>query len=285
MTLPSNVSGLSGRLVGVLWGDAKSGKTTYACSLPGKKLLINFDPEGFSSVAYRSADVDVLDLSTMPATKSIQEAHKVADFLYHNSETYGSVIVDSLTTMTELALHDAIHRGIGRGKGGFIPTIEEPGLTCYGARNSCVNMVVNRILRATGINKQNCFFIAHADDPEIAQDNKTIIQQTIMLSSKIRNVVCLKVSEVYHLSIDNGKRTVYIAPFGVKRPMGSRVFDTETFKRFTLTYDINKDDDAQGCSLSSIIHAWKEYGFKKLTALPSAIHTAKGNTHVYNRTD
>lgn len=264
---PQNASALSGRLVGIIWGDAKSGKTTYACSLPGRKLLINFDPDGFSSIAYRD-DVDVLDLSTMAATEAMISAKKAAQYIIESAGDYESVIVDSLTTLTELALHDAVAKGIGKGKGGFFPTIDEPGLASYGARNNGVNDVVSKILRATGQQKLNCFFIAHADDPEFTQDGKTIVQQTIMLSAKIRNMAGLKVSEIYHINIDGGRRTLYVAPFGVKKPMGSRIFDTEKFKKFSLDYDINEPDEEQPCSLQSIIKNWKDGGFKKLTGLP-----------------
>lgn len=265
---PTMASALSGRLVGIIWGDAKTGKTTYACSLPGRKLLINFDPEGFSSVAYRD-DVDVIDLSNMTATDALQNARKAAQYIVENSETYESVIVDSLTTLTELSLQDAVARGIGKSPK-FTPTIDAPGLTGYGARNNNVNDVISKILRGTGQKGLNCFFIAHADDPEFSQDGKTIVQQTIMLSAKIRNTAGLKVSEIYHLHTDNGRRTLYTAPFGVKRPMGSRIFDTEKVKKFELKYDINKPDEEQAQSLQCIIKEWKENGFKKLTNSPKA---------------
>lgn len=261
-----SAANLAGRLVGIIWGDAKAGKTTYACSLPDKKLLINFDPEGFSSIAYRD-DVDIIDLSTMPANEAIVNARKAAQYIIENANKYGSVIVDSLTTLTELALHDAVARGIGK-SGSYTPTIDAPGLAGYGARNNTVNDIISKILRATGQTKLNCFFIAHADDPELSQDGKTIIQQTIMLSAKIRNNAALKVSEIYHINVSQGKRTLYLAPFGVKKPMGSRIFDTKAFTKFALDYDIDKPDEEQVCSLQRIITAWRTNNFTKLKSLP-----------------
>lgn len=266
---PTNASALSGRLVGIIWGDSKTGKTTYACSLPGKKLLINFDPEGFSSIAYRF-DVDIIDLSNDTPIDAMKNAEKVAQYIVENAQEagYSSVIVDSLTTLTEVSLHAAVAKGIGKGKGGFVPTIDEPGLSAWGARNNGVNTVISKIIRATGKVGLHCYFVAHADDPEFSQDGKTIVQQTIMLSAKIRNMAGLKVSEVYHLHVDQGRRTLYLAPFGVKRPMGSRVFNTEKFKKFQLLYDIDKPDEEQNCSLQNIVKAWQEGGFKKLEGLP-----------------
>lgn len=267
---PQNASALSGRLVGVIWGNSKTGKTTWACSLPGRKLLINFDPEGFSSIAYRD-DVDIIDLSILTPTDALRDAEKVGTYILENSDKYQSIVVDSLTTLSELALRDAIAKGLGKSNSGaFVPTLDEPGLTAYGGRNNRVNEVIWKILRATGQKKLHAFFIAHEDDPEYSKDGKTIVQQTIMLSAKIRNNAALKVSEIYYLNYDNGRRTIYLSPFGVKKPMGSRVFNTEEFQSFRLTYDIDKPDEEQQCSLQSIVRAWEEGGYKKLTALPKA---------------
>lgn len=263
---PVSAKDLAGRLVGIIWGDSKAGKTTYACSLPGKKLLINFDPEGFSSIAYRD-DVDIIDLSSLAPTEAIKQAKKAAQYIVENKEEYESVIFDSLTTLTDISLRDAVARGIGKGAS-FSPTIDSPGLACYGARNNTINDIVSMILRGTGQRKMNCFFIAHADDPEYSQDGKTIVQHTIMLSAKIRNNVALRVSEIYHLNVSNGKRTLYLAPFGMKKPMGSRIFATEKLKSFVLNYDIEKPDEEQPHSIQSIVKAWKANGFKKLISLP-----------------
>lgn len=263
-----NVSDLAGRLVGIIWGDSKTGKTTWACSLPGKKLLINFDPEGFSTVAYRD-DISVIDLSPMTPKDAMLNASKAGQYILENADDFDSVIVDSLTTLTEVALHDAVNQGLGK-SAQFTPTIDAPGLAAYGGRNNRVNQVISSILRATGQKKLNCFFIAHADDPEYSQDGKTITQQTIMLSAKIRNAAGLKVSEIYHITYNGKQRTVYLAPFGVKKPMGSRIFDTTAVPKFELTYDINKPDSEQGHSLQSIIKNWRENGFQKLTSPPQA---------------
>ena len=264
---PTLASALSGRLVGIIWGDAKAGKTTYACTLPGRKLIINFDPEGYSSIAHRK-DVDVIDLSLASASEAIQNARKVGQYIIDEADNYTSIIVDSLTTLTELAMHDAVNRGVGKGKNGFVPTIDEPGLAGYGARNNAVNDVISRILRATGQTKKHCFFIAHMDDPEYTHDGKSIVQQTIMLSAKIRNGVALKVSEIYHISVEGTRRTLYVAPHGMKRPMGSRIFDTEICKKFVLYNGVDKPDEEREDSLCNIIATWKDDNFEKLKGLP-----------------
>ncbi len=261
-------SDIKHRFAGVIWGDAKCGKTTWAASLPGKKLIVNFDPDGFTTLSNRD-DFDVLDLSQLPPVDAIKQAKKVGEHIIANPDDYQSVIVDSLTTLTEAAIYDAVQRQIGKSKT-FTPSIDAPGLSAWGARNTTVNEVNAKILRATAQKGVHCFFIAHADDPEFDENGKNIVQHTIMLSAKIRNNVGLKVSEIYHMTLGTGnRRTVYLAPFGYKKPMGSRIFDASKLPKFELNYDYNKPDAEQSHSLSSIFAAWENGGKQKLTAIPN----------------
>lgn len=263
---PTSAADLVHRLAGVIWGDAKTGKTTWAMSLPGRKLLINFDPDGFLSVAHRN-DFDLLDFSLLPAGEQIEQAKKAASFIVQQKDTYQSVIVDSVTNIVAASITDAINRGVGK-SATFTPSIDAPGLAAWGARNSHTMDVITRILRATGQNKQHCFFIAHADDPEYAQDGKSIIRQTMMLSAKVRNPLGLNVSEIYYVGLASGnRRTVYTAPHGVLTPMGSRIFDTTKVPKFELPYSIEKPDEEQPTSLVKIFDAFKAKR-SKLTEVP-----------------
>lgn len=258
---------LNKRLSGIIWGDAKTGKTTWAMSLPGRKLLINFDPDGFMSVAHRD-DFDTFDLSNMPATEAISNAKKAAKYIVDNGDKYGSVILDSMTTLARIALEDAIERGIGKTKT-FTPTLEMPGLQGYGGRTANVISVTEKIMRATGQRGLNCFFIAHKDDPTFDEDGKNIVQHTIMLSASIRNNAALRVSEIYHLALASGnRRTVHLAPLGNLQPMGSRIFDTAAVPKFALTYSPDIPDDQQPTSLMSIINKYKAGNFAKLKGEP-----------------
>lgn len=254
------------RLAGVIWGDAKTGKTTWAMSLPGRKLLINLDPDGYLSVAHRD-DFDMIDLSLLPPKDQIEQAKKAASYILENKDKYQSVILDSATALVSASLQDAIARGVGK-SASFTPSLDAPGLVAYGSRNSHANDVINRLLRATGQNKQNCFIIAHADDPEYDQKGDNIVKQTIMLSAKTRNPLTQNVSEIYYLGLASGnRRTVYTAPFGVLTPMGSRIFDTAKVSRFDLKYTIEKSDEEQPDSLLSIFKAFKDKR-NKLTEPP-----------------
>lgn len=256
------------RITGLIWGDAKAGKTTYAMTLPGKKLIINFDPDGFTSVAYRK-DFDVIDLSQLDAQTAIEQGRKAAAFIIENKGNYQSVIVDSLTTLAEAALGSAIAKGIGK-SATFTPSLDAPGLAGYGGRNNAFNDVVSRVLRATAQANMHCFFIAHTDDPEYDKKGENIVQQTMMLSSKMRNTSALKVSEVWHMTCsDNNTRTIYLAPFGVKKPMGSRMFDMKAVSKFTLTYDIDKTDAEQPQAICNIYDTWLSAGMVKIKKAPA----------------
>lgn len=262
----TNLKTLQTRHLGIIWGDAKTGKTTWAATLPGHKLLVNFDPDGFMSIADRD-DIDVLNLAQYEAGEAINQGKKVGAYILENADKYDSVIVDSLTTLAEFAMYDAVKRGVGK-SASFTPTIDAPGLSAYGGRNNNVNDVVGKIIRATAQKEMHCFFIAHSDDPEYDKDGKNIVQQTIMLSAKIRNMAALKVSEIYHINLGTqNRRTVYLAPFGVKKPMGSRIFDTKQFPSFELKYDPAQPDAGQRDTLAAIFTAWDEGGRRKLTGL------------------
>ena len=264
---PMPIDSLYKRLSGIIWGDAKTGKTTWAMSLPGRKLLINFDPDGYVSVAHRN-DFDTFDLANMPATEAISNAKKVASWIVENGDKYESVIVDSLTTLSSVALEDAVLRCIGKTKN-FTPTLEVPGLQGYGGRTTNVQSVVEKIMRATGQKGLHCFFIAHKDDPEFDEDGKNSVQQTLMLSAKIRTNAALIVSEIYQLSLAPGnRRTVNLAPVGHLQPMGSRIFDTVKVPKFSLAYSPDIPDEEQPTSLMRIIAAHKAGGYAKLKGEP-----------------
>lgn len=254
---PTSSADLITRVAGIIWGDSKTGKTTWAMSLPGRKLLINFDPDGYLSVASRD-DFDVLDLSILPVGEQIDQAKKAATYIVENKDKYQSVILDSVTTLVAATTKDAINRGVGKSTK-FSPTLDTPGLVAYGSRNAHAMDVIEKVLRATGINRQHCFFIAHADDPEYDEDGKNVLRQTMMLGAKVRQGAALRVSEIYYLGLaTQNRRTIYTAPFGVLTPMGSRIFDTAKVPRFDLRYTIDKPDDQQPDSLLSIIAAFQK---------------------------
>lgn len=261
-----NVNKISNRVAMILWGTSKTGKTTYACSAPGRKLIVNFDPDGYSTVADRD-DVDVIDLSLDPPSDALKKAQQAPMFIKENAEKYGTVILDNMTTLMEVCLHDAINNKIGASSK-FVPSLDTPGLIAYGARNNRFNEVFGKLTRATGQHNLNFIAIAHQDDPQFSEDGRTIVEQTMLLPSKPRQQSSIKTSEIWYIDIASGRRTLYLHPFGTKKPMGSRMFDTSKVSKFELKYTIHEDDDDQGHSLTSIIESWHNGGKKKLTKVP-----------------
>jgi hypothetical protein len=255
---------LATRMVGILWGDAKTGKTTYAASLPGKKLILNYDPDGYMSIANRD-DFDVVDMSEMTALEAQKASLQCETLIRDKGDQYDSVIVDSLTTLAEMSLNYAVASGVGKSKT-FTPSILSPGLSAYGGRNTTFNDLVTRFLRATSKHKLHLFMLAHTADPE-RDDAGNAVEQTIMLGDKMRNTSSLKSSEIWHLSQSTSGRTIYLKPFGIKKPMGSRIFDVDKLSSFKLNYDPDLPDEDQPHSLASIYKAWEEGGRKKLTTL------------------
>ena len=53
------------RLSLLVWGKSGSGKTTLAATAPGKKLWLNFDPDGVDVLTDRD-DVELLDFAPKP---------------------------------------------------------------------------------------------------------------------------------------------------------------------------------------------------------------------------
>ena len=132
------------RMSALIWGDAGCGKTTFAATAPGQKLLINFDPDGPASIATRD-DVTVLDFSDQSETIvnkfAIDDPIKIDKFLEEHPE-YETIIFDSTTTFSELALLEAVKK---YPKSDYF----NPGLQGYGARNKIVMRAVRGMLRMT----------------------------------------------------------------------------------------------------------------------------------------
>ena len=252
------------RMVGVLWGDAKVGKTTYAMSLPGKKLLINFDPDGYLSVANRS-DFDLIDLSEMTALEAGNQAEKLGAYIVDNKDKYQSVVLDSLTTLVEMSLNYAIQKGVGKSSG-FTPSILTPGLSAYGGRNNIFNDVISRVLRATSLANMHVFMIAHNADA-LVDEKGNQISQTIMLPDKTRNMTALKSSEIWHINQTRSGRTIYVKPFGIKAPMGSRIINTDKLSSFVLNYDPSVPDADQPHALANIYQTWIDGDKQKLVTI------------------
>lgn len=239
------------RMSMLLWGPSGVGKTTLACTAPGKKLLVLFDPDGDASIAGRD-DVDVLDLTK--AKNSIVELFKSQDNplnLGKIVEEYDTIIIDSLTN----AQHTSVMHAITTLKGA---TIERPSLQGYGARNALITQLVKNVLKLTKKHDKHCIFIAHEGAADYS-DEGIVREITFSLGGQLKTSAPVDFSECWYVE-DTGKvRRIAIRPCRQRKPMKSRMFTTSDAPEFTWKHD--------GTEIASWYTAWEQDGWKK-QALP-----------------
>jgi len=250
----------------LLWGLAGCGKTTLAASAPGRKLLINFDPDGPVSLGARD-DIVLIDLSaerygivdvfkldddpTLPLGDKKYRLSKIIEAL--EIET---VIVDSVTAFTD----QAVQKGISVTKGA---TIERPSPGAYGARNALTLRMMSGILRLTKRMNVNVIFITHEDDSGVRDKEGNLLHITMLLGGKLSGQVGLQISEVWFMSDDGSKRKLALRPARTRKPMKTRMFDARDKVEFVLQYDPYKDVYGKH-SLSQFIKEWEDNGRNKI---------------------
>ncbi|MCA2510513.1 MAG: AAA family ATPase [Microcystis sp. M60BS1] len=246
------------RLSLLLWGPAGCGKTTLAATAPGKKLWINFDPDGTDSIAYRN-DVLIADLSSQKYT--ITERFKTDDglgigkLLADDSIGIDTVVVDSLTAYSQLA----VESGIATTKGA---TLERPSPGAYGARNALTLRLITGLLRLTAQYKKNIIFITH-EDSATTDDSGNVLYITMQLGGKLPDQASLQISEVWFMNDDGKQRKLAVRPCRARKPMKSRMFDTSGSPEFIWKYDINSNDESQ--TLASWYQSWVKNDYNKIS--------------------
>lgn len=230
----------------LLWGASGTGKTTLACTAPGKKLLILFDPDGDASIAERD-DVDVVDMSQ--ARNSIVDQFKQSGVMGIDKiiDQYDTVIIDSLTN----AQHMSVMHAVTVVKGA---SIERPSLQGYGHRNALITQLVKNLLRLTAKHNKHVVFIAHEASPQI-NDSGVVTAITIALGGQLVTAAPVDFSEVWCLQ-DTGKtRRILIRPVRNYKPCKTRMFVTTGSPEFTW--------DHTGSEVADWFSAWKDAGYKK----------------------
>jgi hypothetical protein len=251
----------------LLWGLAGCGKTTLAASAPGRKLLINFDPDGPVSLGPRS-DIALLDLSG--ERYGVVDIFKLDDdplLPWHDGKKYRlsklieelgivTVIVDSVTAFTD----QAVQKGISVTKGA---TIERPSPGAYGARNALTLRMMSGILRLTKRMNINVIFITHEDDSGVRDKEGNLLHITMLLGGKLGGQVGLQLSEVWFMSDDGKVRKIAVRPARMRKPMKTRMFDARDKVEFVLKYDPYKS--VYGVhSLTAFIEEWEANGRNKI---------------------
>ncbi len=252
----------------LLWGPAGCGKTVWACSLPGRKLLINFDPDGPSSLGDRD-DIIIIDLSG--------EKHTVVDKFKTDDDPLlplagksfrlskilidldiSGVIVDSCSAFSQLATD----QGISVTKGA---TVERPSPGAYGARNALTLRMMSGILRTTKRFNRHVIFITHEDDAGVRNSEGELLHITMLIGGKLGSQTALQISEVWHMGDDGKQRKVMIRPARMRKPMKTRMFSADSTIEFTCKYKQFGPDAPYGeHSLASFIEEWEEHGHAKI---------------------
>lgn len=265
LQLPTLAEG-SARMSMLLWGPAGAGKTVLACSAPGNKLLINFDPDGPNSLGARD-DVVLMDLSS--STHAVTEKFTADDPLLSLGEKsyklssildagISTVVVDSCSAYSQLA----VERGISVTKGA---TIERPSPGAYGARNALTLRMMTSILRLTGKRNINCIFITHEDDAGVRNGEGDLLHITMLIGGKLAAQTALQISEVWHISDDGKSRKIMVRPGRNRKPMKTRMFDTTKGFEFVSKYDQFSADAPYGAgSLSKYMEEWQANGRNKI---------------------
>lgn len=249
------------RITGLFWGSAGTGKTTLACTAPGKKLLVNFDPDGPASVA-GFPNTDVVDFSDAP--NSIVDQFKKSDPLGLNSvlADYDSIIFDSLTNIS----HKALMHGIPQTKGA---TIERPSPGAYGVRNALVLQLVKNTLATTAKLGKHVIFIAHEDAP-VTNEEGLVLHITLSLGGKLPEQAALDFSEVWcvqDMGIGRDRRILF-RPARQRKPLKTRMFDTTGEPEFEWAFDPDEyaddPDGYKGVTIEKLYNEWKANEFKKI---------------------
>jgi AAA domain len=237
---------VSRRMTILIWGPAGDGKTTLAATAPGKKLWLSFGDNEHQSVMGRG-DVVVMHLYKYGYDDVLKHGRSDnpfgLDHILAEDTEIETVVCDSVTALTDMALRKAVDMGLGASKV-FRPSMEHPGMSAYGGRNAITLEVLTRLLRITAKHDVHLIMTAHEADPE--KDAEGIVQYiTIMLGGKLVNNVTWRLSEIWYLSQDGRGRQLAIRPTRKHRPMKSRMFTGIGEPEFILSYDSNKPDKGQ----------------------------------------
>lgn len=252
----------SRRMTILLWGPAGDGKTTWASTAPGVKLWLSFGDNEHQTVLDRK-DVKVMHLYKHSFEEVLKHGRSDSPFgldqILHKDTSIETVVLDSVTALTDMALRQAVKDQIGAGKG-FSPTMEHPGMSAYGGRNAITLDVLTKVLRITAKHDVHLIITAHEADPE--RDKEGVVQFiTIMLGGKLVNNVTYRLSEIWYLCQDSKGRQLAVRPWLKHRPMKTRMFTGMGEPAFVLPYDSNKPDKGQ-MTIASFYEKWVSTGQK-----------------------
>ena len=251
----------------LLWGMSKCGKTTLAATAPGKKLWISFDPDATAPLGACKDEILELDLSGQP--DRVVERFKdeksgmcrEIDKLLGEDDTIDTVVVDSVTSFGTKALTHGVEVAKSTTKGRSA-TLEDPGFSGYGNKNTWTRLLVSNLLKITARHNKHIIFIAHEDKPEKTSEG-VVLFITIMLGSSLAQQVPVELSEVWHMEIagSRGEHRIQIRPCRSYKPMGTRMFRTTGEPEFNWNFD---PDTWEGEGIADWYDAWRAADFAKI---------------------
>ena len=252
----------------LLWGDSGSGKTTLAATAPGNKLFILTDPTGDMSLSDRE-DVVTLNLTSETPNRLMQQfctadPYDLSKVLQARPDLE-TVIVDSMTSLTYVALQEAVLRAGGRS------SMEQPGMHGYQWRNASLLRITVAMMRLCAVYKRHLILITHEGSAD-KNDDGVPISVTMALSDSVANQVGLRFNEVWHLSDTGTERRIAVRPCRLRKPMKTRLFKADK-PEFVWHYDPNTQS---GEGIADWYGGWQKGGGKQLPLPSRPIATTKG---------
>lgn len=250
------------RLSCLIWAPAGMGKTTLAMTMPGRKALVNFDPDGPASVPKElidSGEVTVFDLSTKDDSFFARFKDRDPLGIEKTFEYFDSYIFDSLTSVSERTLA----RGIDVTKGA---TIERPSPGAYMARNNLAINMIRNVLQVTAKDNKNVCFVAHEGAPQ-TNDEGALLGYTMSLGGQLPSQASLRINECWPMFEDGKNRKMIICRKSrLRDPAKTRMFKVTNNTEFEWKFNPDDWDDPKNKAMriDTWYETWKNNGFSKI---------------------
>lgn len=253
----------------VLWGPSGHGKSELANTAPGDKLWLLTDPDGEAAIPIKSKrgynhfirlyeekdDVVLGFRSTDPfgIEKMLRDRPEIQ-----------TIILDSLTTLSEMALNAGVVEAKKTPKG-RTSTIEDPGFAGYNHKKVYVTQTYKNMLGIAKRLGRHMIFTGHEDKPD-TNDKGEFVGITLILGSSLIQELPVRISEIWHVT-DMGNKNgvpqhrIAIRPSRGRSPMRTRMFETNGDVEFMCTYDAQTN---KGDGIAEWYARWEKGGFVKL---------------------
>lgn len=239
-----------------IWGVPGCGKTHLANTAPGKRLFINFDPDGTASLPF-SDDTLVQDWS-LEAARFVDEVKTTNPFDIEGTlrahPDIATIVVDSVTAFVTRTLEYS--HGHGKAPGSVF---ENPGQAGYGFRNRFALGLVKSVLQVTGKHNKHCIFTGHEDVGKTDSDGN-VRAVTVLLGGSLPREVPLQLSEVWRMQDKGNQRVVQIRNVGIYEPMKSRMLDNTKGFEFVASDKANPNK----VLLADLFQRWQANNYNKL---------------------